>query len=489
MTSVTPQSESRRMTSSPEQRALAQSGPAGLGLATDPAFRVPPHIDLINAAIVEAVATAEPAPSPQVLVVEVPPRHGKSSLISELTPAWFLGMYPDRKVILTSYEADFAATWGRRSRALLEEHGAELYGVAVDQDSRARNRWDIKGRKGGMMTAGVGGAVTGKGAHLLIIDDPIKNAEQAQSETIRAKHIDWWLTTARTRLEPGAVVALLMTRWHESDLGGYMLDNEDRVREIRLPALAEPEDPLGRAPGEALWPERYDAANLARTREQLGPYWWSALYMGKPSPDEGGIFRREDFQTFTVEPDGTAVLSDGKRFDPQHYTKRSYVDLAVSEKETADYTVLTECWITVERHLLIANVHRERVAGPDQPDWIAERYAGTLKVERIGYQAALIQALLRAGLPVEPLDPDKDKVTRAAAAGALYRAERVYHRAGAPWLHDLEAELLAFPAGEHDDQVDTIAYAARDLPSVGARRRKQREKQRGITAGWSAGNV
>jgi predicted phage terminase large subunit-like protein len=472
------------------QAALALAGPAGLGLVSDPGFELTPHIELINREIVETMADAEGRRSsaPQILLVSVPPRHGKSTLISQVAPAWYLGMFPDRQVMLTSYEADFAGGWGMRVRDLLAEHGEAHFGVKLDRANRAARRWRLEGSGGGMISAGVGGAITGRGAHLLIIDDPVKNAEEAMSETIRKRHWEWWLSTARSRLEPGAVVLVLMTRWHQGDLGGRMLTESaaggDPVREIRLPALAEEADPLGRERGAALWPQRYSKAWLHRTRAAIGPYWFSAMYQGRPTPDEGGIFDRRDFRYFEMRGEHALLHLPGgetKEIDPGYCRKATYVDLAVSEKETADYTVLVQVWVTEDRELLIQQVIRRRIPGPAQAEFLENNHIGLLKVESIGYQAALIQALVHRGLPVEPVHPDKDKVTRASAAGALYKQGKVFHRLGASWLHDFEAELLAFPAGEHDDQVDALAYAARDLPNIGAPRRVWRQMSRGKT--------
>jgi predicted phage terminase large subunit-like protein len=469
---------------------LAQASPAGLALTTDRRFQLAPHLDLIDQEIVEAitVAEAERSDRPQILLVAVPPRHGKSTLISHHTPAWYLGTFPERRVILASYEARFAANWGAKARDTLAEHGPELYGVSLSDARRSAPAWDLAGSGGGMVSAGVGGAITGRGAHLLVIDDPVKSAEVAASEAMRERAWEWWLATARSRLEPGAVVMMLMTRWHEADLGGRLLAQSaaggDPVREIRLPALAEEADPLGRAKGEALWPERYSLAYLEKTREGIGPYWFSAMYQGRPAPDEGGIFDRRDFRYFEVG-DGSAWLQlpggERKEIDPDYCTKATYVDLAVSEKQSADYTVALQVWVTEERELLICDVIRKRIPGPAQVEFLAENYIGTLKVESIGYQTALIQALRERGLPVEPVYPDKDKVTRASAAGALYKGGKIYHRRGAEWLHDFEAELLAFPAGEHDDQVDALAYAARDLPNIGPPRRVWHQRSRGET--------
>jgi predicted phage terminase large subunit-like protein len=460
-------------------------------MVSDPKLLFPEHLQRIDNEIVETIAAAEQEQSdrPQILLVAVPPRHGKSTLISRLAPAWYLGTFPERRVMLASYEADFAAQWGMKARDLLEEHGPTLFGVRVSRRSRSARRWDLEGSEGGMVSVGVGGAMTGRGADVMIIDDPVKNAEQAMSEVIRERQWDWWQATARSRLEPGAVVVVLMTRWHEADLGGKLIaasasGEGDPVREIRLPALGEDADPLGRERGDALWPQRYPRESLHATKAAVGPYWFSAMYQGRPTPDEGGVFDRKDFRYFEMKgerahfrlPDGTP-----KEIDPDYCAKATYVDLAVSEKETADYTVVMRVWVTEDRELLIHDLIRKRIPGPAQPEFLAQNHIGTIKVESIGYQVALIQALRERGLPVEEVRPDKDKVTRASAAGALYKAGKIYHRRGAEWLHDFEAELLAFPAGEHDDQVDALAYAARDLPNMGGPRRVWRQRSRGRT--------
>ena len=194
--------------------------PASFALAVDPGFQVPPHIELLDRAIVETVESGGR------LLVAMPPRHGKSELCSRYTPAWYLGRFPDRRVILASYEADYAASWGRKARDLLEEHGRTMFGVGVRQDSHAANRWDLADHAGGMTTAGVGGAITGRGADLLIIDDPVKSVEEAESDTYRARTWDWWRGVALTRLEPGGAVILVMTRWHEDDLAGRILQED-----------------------------------------------------------------------------------------------------------------------------------------------------------------------------------------------------------------------------------------------------------------------
>lgn len=201
----------------------------------------PPHLDLLNRKLM-GVATGEITR----LLVTMPPRHGKSEFISKYFPAWYLGTFPDRRFVLTSYEADFAMSWGRKVRDLLQQHGESYFGITIRPDTTAANRWTIAGRAGGMDTSGVGGPLTGKGADVLVIDDPVKNAEEAGSETYRNKAWDWYTSTAYTRLEPGGAVILIQTRWHEDDLAGRILSQVGAGGEpwhvLSMPALSDTQE-------------------------------------------------------------------------------------------------------------------------------------------------------------------------------------------------------------------------------------------------------
>ena len=217
-------------------------------------------------------------------IISCPPRHGKSWLCSLWAPMWFLHRWPKKKVILASYAAEFAREWGRQVRDGFNEHHLGT----MNDDVSAADAWNTQAG-GGMRTAGVDGGITGKGANLLIIDDPVKNDEDARSPTIRERNWRWWLTTARKRLEPGADVVVIGTRWHSDDLIGRLLaQGVEEWIDLRFPALAEDDDPLGRAKGEALWPERYSRKELEKTRAIDGPYVWAALSQQRPIPEEGG---------------------------------------------------------------------------------------------------------------------------------------------------------------------------------------------------------
>jgi predicted phage terminase large subunit-like protein len=221
-----------------------------------------------------------------ILIVQLPPRHGKSQFISRSLPAWYCGRYPDNRVILASYSDSLARMFSRHSRDLLDEY-AWAFGIkGIRHDVSSVSDWQIDGHDGGMVSAGVGGGLTGKGAHLLIIDDPLKNAEEAISDKIRDKQWEWFTSTAWTRLEPGGVCIVVQTRWHEDDLAGRILKNAHSLKcpvyLLSLPALAEGGDLLGREPGEPLWPQRYDRQTLLQREAVLGAYWWGALFQQRP---------------------------------------------------------------------------------------------------------------------------------------------------------------------------------------------------------------
>lgn len=267
---------------------MARATPGGLArLASRQRWTSPRHLTLLNRKLLEVNSGVT-----RRLMIAMPPRHGKSMFTSHYFPAWFLGTNPDKRVILASYEARFASSWGSKARDVLNEYGREIFGIQVRNDRSAADDWDIAHHTGGMVTAGVGGPITGRGADLLIIDDPVKNAEESRSPVIREKIWDWYKSTAFTRLEPGGSVVLIMTRWHADDLAGRLLGESPDFDPIpwqvlKLPAIAtEDDDLIGRKFGEALWPERYTVDDLKA--HQSDPYWWAALYQQDPT-SEGGV--------------------------------------------------------------------------------------------------------------------------------------------------------------------------------------------------------
>jgi predicted phage terminase large subunit-like protein len=408
-------------------------------------------------------------------MILMPPRHGKSQLTSQYFAAWYLGTFPDRRVLLTSYEADFAASWGRKARDILEEYGPKVFGVRLRRDSTAGARWDLAGHEGGMNTAGVAGPVTGKGAHLFIIDDPLKNDKDAASKTVRDGQWEWYRSTAYTRLEPGGAIILIMTRWNEDDLAGRLLkqakeDPEaDQWEVISLPGLAEEDDTLGRQPGEALWPERFGEKELLQIKRTIGTYWWNSLYRQKPSPEEGTLFKRSWFRYFRDEglyyvlagPEGEKLVEKSKCWIFQT------CDPAATEKESSCYFVLATWAVTPDKDLLLLDVFRERAETTKHKQIMKaqyQRWRPTFQgVEEASYGLNIIQDCKKEGLPIRPLPADTDKVSRARPFAARCEVGTVYFRLGAPWMGEWEDELIAFPKGQYKDQVDVASYAGIEI--------------------------
>ena len=394
------------------------------------------------------------------IIITLPPRHGKSETFSKYLSAYMIDGDPTIQVMLASYEAKFAAKWGRKVRDIFE--GSEHTISTVRQDMHANNEWEMP-EGGGMVTAGAGGSFTGKGADLAICDDPHKNSKEAGSPVYQAAIIDWWDTTFMTRLEPGASVVLIMTRWHENDLGGHLLRTQpDDWTVVNLPALAEPGDPLGRDEGEALCPERYDREALLEIKRKMGSRKFNALYQQRPSPAAGAIYLREWIKYWDELP---------ARFD---LIAQSW-DLAFKGTDHSDY-VVGQVWGThgADRYLL--DQFRARVGftatGKAIEAMVAKwPEAKAVYVEDKANGPAIMDKLKKKISGLIAIEPEGGKVARANATEPEYEAGQVYFPPPdkAPWVEELVAEMLAFPNGAHDDQVDAMTQALIKL----GRERKQ----------------
>lgn len=418
------------------------------------------------------------------LIVAMPPRHGKSERVSKKFPAWHVGRNPEDEIILASYSIDLSREHSMIARDTLAER-ADIFGVKLAKDRQSAESWGIEGYRGGVKAAGVGGPITGRGARIAIIDDPVKNSEEANSEVIREKIWQWYQSTLYTRLTPDGRIIVVMTRWHEDDLVGRLLKKEreeiengthlgERWTVINFPAIAEENDYLGRAEGEPLWPEfGFTKERLAEIRNEVGTYVWNALYQQRPSAADGTIFKREHFRYFREEIIYNIpyfVLRDGKRYRKDECWNFQTVDTANSLKTINDYFVVTTVWVTPEHDLLIYDVYRTHIEGPEQKQLMkdmAHRHRPKFQaIEDKTFGTNLIQECKRDGMTIRPVKVDKDKVTRALPIAARYEVGKVYHREGAPWLTDFEDELLSFPRGKNDDQVDTISMAGELVHTV-----------------------
>lgn len=465
---------------------LALKSPLDYAEYVSPKTERLPHTELLNAVIVQLLAgeLRHPRTGEVVwkLAVSMPPRHGKSYLVSDHLPAWFETKYPDKYVAVVSYEAEFAKSWGRKAREHIKDHPE--FGVTLSKEQSAADAWATT--QGGMMfTAGRGGAITGKGIHLGIVDDLLKNAEEANSPTTRESAYDMLISTVFTRREDSVrtPIILMATRWHEGDPTGRMLEEEpDDWYVLNLAALALEGDPLQRLPGEALWPEKYSRDDLLSIQKS-NQRWFAAMYQGMPNIEGGGIFVKDQFRYWAPASQGTYYLlqDDAGKLEylpVKECTRFMTMDVAASKKTSADFSVITTWDATKDRRLILVGLRRRRLETPDQLQWVTEAYyedgAKYILVEEATYGLALIQSLQQNNtfgryVSVRPAKVDTDKIARAIPAGDFIRQGRMYFSRLGEFLPTFEHELLQFPNGAHDDQVDTVSMAVHEV-TLGALR-------------------
>jgi predicted phage terminase large subunit-like protein len=398
---------------------------------------------------------------PQFLIVSVPPRHSKSETLLHFI-AHYLSRYPSHRIAYCSYAQTFSET-----QAIKAHRYAKAAGINPDERMANRKDWQTS-RGGGIFATGVGGEFTGRGADLLVIDDPVSNREQADSPTYREKTWAWFEDVAETRLEPGASVIVLMTRWHEDDLTGRLVRHRPDYQLLRIPALADgfdalgkvpAVDPLGRGEGEALWPARYGRDVLEKIREQK-PYTFASLYQGLPRPREGRLLQ-----------------------DPTHYQQlpESYrtvigADLAYSSKRYADHSAVVVYAVTVNEWF-VRHVERWQADISDslaRLERLQTTYGGPIRVEGNGPQKAVVDLLKAKRLRVESVNRVADKYTEAQAFAEAWNAGRVKlpdpETLPAPWYAGFVEELLNFTGinDASDDMVDAAvnAYQEDKAPQI-----------------------
>lgn len=435
------------MTDTQKILQLSREKLLGFCSLTTKQYSKPKHLRLI-ANLLEKVERGES----KRLIITIPPRHGKSMLCSEIFPAWYLGRNPEKYIMTVTYGQELADDFGRKVRDKLESplFKSVFPACEVRKDTRAASRMNTSAG-GSYFAVGVGGSITGKGAHLLLIDDPIKNREEADSADRLTKINEWYSSVAYTRLMPDAAVVVIMTRWSEDDLVGHLLKQEHEGWEIvNLPAIDEEQK-------RSLWPEQYSYADMMRIKHTIDDFEFTCLYQQNPLPKSGIIFQPEWLNKGFSEKYGMTIMA---------------VDPAISEKETADETAVTCIGIDFARPFNITelrtehgrwNVHeqRERIkamynAIKPTPTWVG--------VEKVGYQAALGQLLLRDGLPVLELDAIKDKKLRANEVIHYFAQGRV--RVNTTAMRD---QLMRFRGkNEANDLVDALVHSLRVVHMLAA---------------------
>ena len=416
---------------------------------TNPEYQVAAHHIRICEAL-EAVARGEL----DRVCIFMPPRHGKSELASRRFPAWYLGRYPSKQIIAASYNSDLASDFGREVRNIVDGHLYQnVFDVSLAPDSRAANRWHTNAG-GSYVSAGVNTAITGRGAHIALIDDPLKDRQEADSLLVRDNVWKWYTSTLYTRLMPRGAIVLIQTRWHDDDLAGRLLNTPggDQWHVIELPAVNEA--------GQALWPEWYPLPALDRIKEAIGPRDWSALYQQQPQPDEGTYFKREWFHFYDKLPatlryygaSDYAVTEDGG-----DYTEHGIFGVDPTEDiYIADWwsgQTAADAWIDSKCDLIL--------------EWKPLLWGGEAGVIRKSIEPFMTKRMRerKAYCRIEWVPSVRDKPTRARSFQARASMGKVY-LPNTEDGHRLLDQLLRFPAGANDDAVDVCSLFGQLLDQV-----------------------
>ena len=438
-----------KTTNSRAQKLLEQARRdlAAYGAALHRRFELPPHLR----ALVEALEAVERGEIER-LVITMPPRHGKSLVTSQLFSSWFLGRNPTKSIIASSYGQELVSDFGRRVRNFCSErlHRQIFPECVISDDSDSVHRFHTT-LGGAYFAVGAGGPITGRGADLLLIDDPIKSAEDANSATFRRSLQTWYESVAYPRLEPAGAIVLIQTRWHEADLAGWLLKEHasEGWKIINFPALAEPDDPLDREEGAALWPARFPVETLQRIREAVGTSAFASLYQQRPTAEGGNVFKRDWFKSYGGPVEVTRTIFS--------------LDCAFKTGQSNDYSVIaiiSEAKTGFHVRLVsrgrweFPELKRQAVALAD----IWRPHAALIEDAASGQ--SLIQALKsETRLPILPVKPQGDKVSRAHAVSPLVESGRVCIPESAAWLSEFLDEVTSFPSAPHDDQTDAFTQA------------------------------
>ena len=395
------------------------------------------------------------------LIINMPPRHTKSEFASYLLPAWFLGKFPHKKVIQTSHTAELAVGFGRKVRNLVDK---DIYtkvfpGLGLQSDSKAAGRWNTS-KGGDYFAIGVGGAVTGKGADLLIIDDPHSEQEAALAETspeIYDKTYEWYTSGPRQRLQPGGAIVIVMTRWSQRDLTAQVLKSAaqrggEEWEVIEFPAIMPS--------GKPLWPEFWPPEELAALKEELPSSKWMAQYQQNPTAEASAIVKREWWKVW-----------EEKEPPACDFVLMSW-DTAFEKTQRADYSALTTWGVfyhpddsgVTQANIILLNAYRERMEFPRLKKVAIEEYdewqPDSIIIEKKASGAPLIYEMRAMGIPVQEFTPTKgnDKIARLNAVSDLFASGMVW-MPNTSWAEEVVDEVASFPAGEHDDYVDSTSMA------------------------------
>ena len=389
------------------------------------------------------------------LIVNMPPRHTKSEFASHLFPAFFMGRHPKAKLIQTTHTGELAIRFGRKAKNMIEssEYEKVFPGVGLAADSKAAGRWESN-HGGEYFAAGVGGAITGRGADLLIIDDP-HSEQDALSPTVLESHYEWYTSGPRQRLQPGGAIVLVMTRWSVKDLTGKLLEaqgkNEmtDDWEVVEFPAIIK---------DKPMWGNFWDLDGLMRVKASIPVTKWNAQWMQAPTSEEGALIKREWWKKW-----------DSDKIPDLQYVIQSY-DTAFSSKETADYSAITTWGVFQPDEggkpcIILLDAKRGRWNFPELKVKAQEEYKywepEMVLVEAKASGLPLTHELQKAGVPVINFTPSKgnDKHSRVNSVAPIFESGAVYAPVDRRWAEEVIEECAAFPFGDHDDYVDSTTQA------------------------------
>lgn len=423
------------------------------------------------------------------LMIFMPPRHGKSQLASINFPAWYLGKHPEKHIITASYSAELAQDFGGKTRDLVNsQEYRNLFDVTLREDSQSKAKWETEDG-GYYLSVGVGGAITGRGSDIFLIDDPFKNRADAESQVYRQAVWDWFTSTAYTRLEPSGSIILIMTRWHKDDLAGRLLlqaaeGTGEEWEVLSLPAIAEG-DEMMRKEGEALWPERYTLVDLERIKNTIGLRDWASLYQQNPVTAETQEFSENDFKFF-----------EESELEGKMLNYCITVDLAISKDEKADRTAIVvrgkdprnPNWYIMET--VVGRLDPLQVIDTIFSLYQTYRQRGSVIVgiETVAYQKSLIYFLneemrkRQTFIHIVELKSKDKKEERIRGLIPLFKTGTIYLRRN---QKDLMDELLTFPFGVHDDVADALAFQIQMGENTTVRNRgRQARVERSETTGY-----
>jgi predicted phage terminase large subunit-like protein len=457
------------------ERQLRRSGRESLSRYTEEALGYTP--DKHHRLLIDCLEKVERGEIKRLMVLQ-PPGSSKSTYCSVAFPTWYLGRHQQDEIIAASYAQALSSKFGRRCRNVVSSLAyRRIFGVGLLEDSQARDDWALE--SGGTYYAtSVDGSVTGRRANGAVIDDPIKGRAEADSQHMRELTWDWYIHDLLTRLKPDAWIVLVMTRWHEDDPAGRILPDGytgqsgwllSRTGEpwyvLCLKAECEDEDdPLGREIGEWLWPEYWPAGFLEKQKGEQGPRDWAALYQQRPAPDEGAYFKREWFRYYDIMPARNTLKVYGAS------------DYATSSADDADYTVHLVAGVTPEDDIYILDLWRQKT---DTNLWIeeflnlAEFWKPDAWAEENGQIIKSVGPFIKKRAMERKVycwrrqfTSAVDKEARARTIQARMSMGKVYFPRLSPWREALESELLTFPAGKFDDQVDGLSLLGRMLADM-----------------------